>query len=277
MARGWLKNPVFGNRKREPFCRAAAWAWMIEEAAYELRKTRIGGKVVELQRGQFSHSLRFMAEAWGWHRNKVARFIDELGAEGMIERCPATVPQLSRNCPTDTDCGTAPGIITICNYDVYQAPSQKRGTPAGTLAGQTRDRHGTDLNKETNTPLDSSLRSESLPPRGKATQREFEDFWSECPRKVGKDAAARKYVAARRQTDAETLLDAMRRYAASVAGGDREFIVHPATWLHQGRWKDELPNPEQLNGHDSGPRAPPTIKPEYLDWLRDMGDQEPPH
>jgi hypothetical protein len=262
MSRGWLNHSIFGTRRQEPFCRAAAWCWLIEEAGYEQRRARVNGKIVELLRGQLSHSIRFMAEAWGWHRNRVSRFLGELSRESMI----------------GTDGGTGQLIITICNYDTYQAPIKKTGTERGTHTGQERDRSGTDLNKETNTPYDSSLRSESRPQGGKTAKQEFEDFWSECPRKVGKDAAARKYLTARKQASADTLLGGMRRYASAVSGTDKQYIVHPAAWLHQGRWKDEHgPDPPAANGHDAGPQAPPVIKPEYLDWMRQMDEQENPH
>jgi uncharacterized protein YdaU (DUF1376 family) len=105
-----------------------------------------------------------------------------------------------------------------------------------------------------------------MPPQGgDSASREFDGWWQECPRKVGKDAAARKYVIARRQADAETLLAGMRRYRASVSDKEPQFIVHPAAWLHQGRWKDE--DAAAVNGHDSGPKEPPVITPELKEWI----------
>ena len=71
---------------------------------------------------------------------------------------------------------------------------------------------------------------------------EFEEWWEAVPLKVGKGGAkgARgAYKAARRKADAETLLAGIKRYAASVAGKDPQFIAHPKTWLNQERWLDE--------------------------------------
>ncbi len=120
MHRGWLDHPVFGNRKREPFCRAAAWAWLIDDAAYEPRSVRVGSKVVELQRGQLTHSLRFLAQAWGWQHDRCRRFLNELSHVAMIATASAT--------------GDATGqlLITVCNYDKYQEVKNTRATGRAT-------------------------------------------------------------------------------------------------------------------------------------------------
>ena len=126
MARGWMDNPVL-TAAHEPFCRRAAWAWMIEEAAYADRRVMVKGKVITLARGQFTASVRFMAAAWGWHRARVERFLDALQTETMIE--------------TATWAGQA--IITVCNHARYQAsPDSEKSpteTPTETAARQRRD------------------------------------------------------------------------------------------------------------------------------------------
>lgn len=75
MHRGWLDHPVLGG---EPMCKRAAWAWLIEEASWSHRRRDIKGQTVQLDRGQLTASVRFLAEAWGWHRAKVERFLGRL-------------------------------------------------------------------------------------------------------------------------------------------------------------------------------------------------------
>jgi len=78
---------------REKFCRGYAWDWMIAQARFKDGEISIKGSTVTLLRGQFSHSLRFMAETWGWGKNAVDRFLHRLADEGMIEtgtECPWT-------------------------------------------------------------------------------------------------------------------------------------------------------------------------------------------
>jgi len=67
----------------------------------------------------------------------------------------------------------------------------------------------------------------------------FEKFWLACPRRVGKEAARKAYEKARKIASDSELLEGIRRYAATRAGQDEQYTVHPATWLNQGRWADE--------------------------------------
>jgi len=115
MHRGWMDNPALGGR-REPLCRRAAWVWLIEEAAWQPCRVSIGGRTVTLTRGQISHSLRFLANAWRWSLAAVQRFIKRLKADTMID--------------TATDTGIL--VITICNYDRYQSSAQATDTPIDT-------------------------------------------------------------------------------------------------------------------------------------------------
>jgi hypothetical protein len=72
--------------------------------------------------------------------------------------------------------------------------------------------------------------------------REFESFWSAYPRKVGKDAALKKFNQAISKTTIETILLAIAEQSNTEQwkkdGG--QFIPHPATWLNQGRWNDTV-------------------------------------
>jgi DNA-binding transcriptional MocR family regulator len=77
----------------------------------------------------------------------------------------------------------------------------------------------------------------------------FDEFWDAYPRRIGKAEALRKYQAAVHSgVTAAALLEAARRYALSARGTDPKFIAHPATWLHQGRWDDDLSPPKRPPG-----------------------------
>lgn len=113
---------------KEPFTEREAFMWMVSEAAWKATKTRIQGRRIELQRGQFSHAIRYMAEAWGWHRSRVDRFLRRLKTETVIE----------------TKRETKFVIVTVCNYDIYQKSPKvgetKFETLYETVARQLRDR-----------------------------------------------------------------------------------------------------------------------------------------
>lgn len=126
MARGWQDGALFGA---EPFSKRDAWVWMIEEAAYVPRDIMVSGKLVKLQRGQFCHSLRFMARAWKWDEAKVRRFLSRAKTLMQIDAA--------------SDAGQT--LVTICNYDKYQA--SQHANDAGGDAVATQQRRGGDANE----------------------------------------------------------------------------------------------------------------------------------
>ncbi|MHA3682810.1 hypothetical protein ACXR2W_00920 [Leucobacter sp. HY1908] len=71
----------------------------------------------------------------------------------------------------------------------------------------------------------------------------FAAFYSSYPRKVGKAAARKAFVAAvKRAGSAQVVVDGARRFAADPnlpSGAERNFIPHPSTWLNRDGWEDE--------------------------------------
>lgn len=107
-----------------------AWFWMVAKACWKPTKFDVGGKTITLERGQFCCSVRELAEAFGWTKSTVDRFIQRLVQENML---------ISTREKNGTRSGTGRSIITICNYDKYQNPLNVRGTACGTKLGQQRD------------------------------------------------------------------------------------------------------------------------------------------
>lgn len=71
----------------------------------------------------------------------------------------------------------------------------------------------------------------------------FETFWKSYPKKVGKDAARKAF--AKRKPDDKLLGDILKAIEVQKTTedwrkSDGQFIPHPATWLNQGRWMDEV-------------------------------------
>jgi hypothetical protein len=121
--RGILNHPQIGAKK--PYSRFEAWTWLIFEAAWKPRRVGVHDRhgalsVVNLERGQLTFSLRFMAEAWGWSVKAVRSFLNLLERQSMI----GTKRGIAK--------GTAQNVITLCNYERYQNPEVRRGTQKGT-------------------------------------------------------------------------------------------------------------------------------------------------
>lgn len=128
MYRGWQNHPAF---KKEPFTEREAWEWIISAAAFEPHTINLNGTPVNLERGQLSHSIRFMADIWGWNSSRVERFLKKLKKWDMIV----------------AESGTGQNVITVCKYRAYQDKKRQSGTAAGQQSGQQRDSSGTN-NKE---------------------------------------------------------------------------------------------------------------------------------
>ena len=80
-----------------------------------------------------------------------------------------------------------------------------------------------------------------------ALRARFERFWSEYPRRVAKDAAWREFQKCKPDDHLVGLMiDAVRAQTRSAQwskdGG--QYIPHPRTWLHQGRWLDDTDRTE---------------------------------
>ncbi|ULB09142.1 MarR family transcriptional regulator [Cereibacter azotoformans] len=128
IARALWDDPEFPNEK---FSEREAWIWLIAEASWKPRERRVQRTVFQLERGQLAASVRFLAEAWGWSKSRVFRFLERLEKRDMIT----------------TQSGTDATLITVCNYDKFQPAQKQRGTQAGHSEGQQRDTSGTNENK----------------------------------------------------------------------------------------------------------------------------------
>lgn len=108
-------------------------------------------------------------------------------------------------------------------------------------------------------PLSSISLLETEKKEGSAREidAEFEKVWTHYPRKVGKDAARKAWAKARRKSDKDTIGQSLWAHIKVWNNGTAKgFIPHLATWLNEGRWKDEAEHAanrretsdEQLNG-----------------------------
>lgn len=85
-------------------------------------------------------------------------------------------------------------------------------------------------------------------PAEKTVDDWFDELWQLWPRKVAKATAKAKYrLAVRKGADPQHI---NAQAAAQVAvwkstGKDPQFIPHASTWLNQGRYDDEVENPNQ--------------------------------
>lgn len=121
----------------KPFTKGQAWIDLLLLATHTDHKSLLDGKVISKKRGEVHVSIGFLADRWGWSRNKVYRYIDLLKSEKMV-----------------TSNGTTDGtVITIEKYAFYQSDYTTNGTTNGTADGTadgTRTEQQTEQGRNTN-------------------------------------------------------------------------------------------------------------------------------
>lgn len=240
MHRGWADNPIFAKAE---FCPRMAWLWLIENACWEPKRVRIAGKTILLARGQLSYSRSYLSEAWGWTESRVARFVNALQTDQMIDRTSEQGQM----------------VISICNYDKYQ--DAKKISDRQSDRQSDRHRTGSEHNKKElkevkedsipPTPFQPTFELESenpSPPKSAIDDQlnsDFENLWSAWKPsgdmdKGSKSKAKTSYLKARKDMQHGKIISSCRQYLEFCHRNDRS-TQHVVTWLNQRRFDDEFP------------------------------------
>ena len=167
----------FWEEKR-PRTKAEAWIDLIQLANWKNGEMVVNNIVVELKRGEFLASLRYLSRRWGWSKNKVRGFLKTCENMGQIK---------GRH---SSQAGTT---YLIVNYSGYQSrkdtPSQEKGQEEGHL----KDTQGT--------PKGQNKEVKQLSSEVKNTQQELSElkqtpdmckFCAELEKKTGHKQAWNK-------------------------------------------------------------------------------------
>ncbi len=127
MTTGWIRlhRSILDDKiySLGEFSYGHAWIDLLLLAEYKPREKHVNKVSVELDRGQLVVSIRYLASRWKWGEKKVRCFIDKLERYEMI-----TVKK-----------SAAASVVTIVNYEKYQAETffeqENRGTLKGTPQG----------------------------------------------------------------------------------------------------------------------------------------------
>lgn len=254
MYRGWQKNSIFGNDK---FSRRDAWAWLIENAAFQETKIWIAGSPVELQPGQLCYAYRFLASAWGWSIHAVQNFIAKLKTDTMIE--------------THTDTGRL--FITICNYKKYQIIDGEEGTPSDTQedTARVRDGYGAGTKKE---ELKQSINKSPRKKRGYAEHPRFADCWPHYPKRDmpnPRDVASARFTQAiEAGADPDAIIAGVKAYAEHCRKENKigtGYVLGVRRFFDERTW-------EGYSAKGAAPRPRPSVTdPDFLQNNPDMKGQ----
>jgi hypothetical protein len=229
IARGLLKHPRF--KPSGAFTALEAWLWMIEEAAFKSRAVPVKNgtrrETLQLEAGQLSHSVRFLAQAWGWSDKRVQRFLAALVSDQSVT----------------TQTTTLQTVITLCNWSKYQSPFTESTTQM-TAQSTTQT---TTKKKE----LQRKINSQRVP-----SEEGFAEWYAIYPRKEQRGAALRAYgkvIVGGKITHAE-LMARTATFACewtkrlAVTPGEKQYIPYPASWLNKGGHEDTRGDTRKLSG-----------------------------
>lgn len=136
--RSLIGHPAFRNDAE-----AMAFAWIVAKAAWQPTKVRYKGRDYTLERGQLAVSIRDFASLMDRPKGWAERLLSRLIEHGMIAKKSGTQVGTQVGTHGGTVGGTPPDIITVCNYEEYQARGLRsetlNETPRRTAAGQRQD------------------------------------------------------------------------------------------------------------------------------------------
>lgn len=110
------------------------------------------------------------------------------------------------------------------------ADRKQNACPEGEGEGETEQRESRE-----ETEGDAGASQSAYPP-------DFETFWKAYPRKVGKGAALAAWQKARKLAEPARIVASLDR-----KWPEQKFIPHPATFLNQRRWEDEIRVAQPVN------------------------------
>jgi hypothetical protein len=202
ISRAILNHPALNKRDRT-YCEVGAWLWILLEASFAERDFTIGTQTVRLRRGEFCHSVSYMAEAWGWSQPKTRHYLDKLVKFNSI----LFVKPEGKS-------ADFPNIVKVLNYDDYQDGIGKSDVKP----------HGNKHNKIINKDI--------------IYIDEFNKIWEKLTAKRGsKKVAYQKWSKIKTKVTPEKLIDSYNRIVKKASS--IEFIPHFSTFLSQERWLDE--------------------------------------
>lgn len=73
----------------------------------------------------------------------------------------------------------------------------------------------------------------------KATAAEFDRWYSDYPRKRGKEAARKAFAKARKRASMDELTGGLEKFIHANRHKEQDFLPYPATWLNAGQWEDD--------------------------------------
>ena len=170
---GFLKPDGQTIRKGVVVCESMAWIDLCMEAKWKDVKQDNNGKLIIVERGQLQGARNWLAARWGWSQDKVRWFLKKLQDNGMITVSAPKITQavLANHTQSRTQKRAHyNNVITICNYDIYQAAveldAQLQSQSNTQSTPNQHPQHNKETNKQTQTEAPAGGQSDVSWPNG---------------------------------------------------------------------------------------------------------------
>jgi hypothetical protein len=200
----------------ETFTDGQAWVDLLMLTNWEEGYIKKRGMRITIPRGYCGHSIKDLSIRWKWSRGKVYRYLEFMEHQNML------IMEHQKNHLTT--------LIKIINYDEYQG----NGTSDRTSNGTQTDTSNKNRSKEDTNTSGSAVAS---PTYKKAVNplavQDFEVFWKEYPRKVGKGNALKAWLS--KGAVLSVALESLKWFKNEEwKGKDSQYIPHASSWLNRG-------------------------------------------
>jgi hypothetical protein len=188
-------------------------------------------------------STKALAKFTEMSKRNILRQLKDLENIGFITREPRTRP----------DGGRSSDIITLVmtpGDNLSPPPCQPVTTPGDTVSPQEATFKKRKMKQEEKTKKNTDTVSYDLNGFSNMVDvLDLDDFgmwWNAYPKHTGTAQAKKAYRAARKITDAATLIRGAEAYMDETTGTDKQYIKAPANWLNEELWEDNQPEPKNI-------------------------------
>lgn len=100
-------------------------------------------------------------------------------------------------------------------------------------------------NEETIPNINTNINTYKKDTKKAEIEEQFESFWSDYPRRIAKANAKKSFERALKKATFDEIMRGVFR--SEALKNDPKYIPHPATWLNQERWTDEVTDKPKLD------------------------------
>lgn len=173
LSRDILNHWIWSDK---PYDKGRAWIDLLLRARYKDGQVMYRGNLVERKRGTVYCSMAFLAEEWGWHRQTVKRFLNQLETEGMVKLCVTKRDtaiiienynkyQLSGSGECTSDCTS--DYTSECTSDSTQKKKGKKGKKGKNIYSAEIEKIVAHLNEVAHRHFQADTETTAKPIRGR--------------------------------------------------------------------------------------------------------------